>query len=75
MTLLVHVSEPRRFVRARNADPLVPQVAARQGIDIPHMVGADTVLKKLNLWERTQNNPWFVSSFALTFTLAAFVRL
>ncbi|KAH8170786.1 hypothetical protein LIA77_09567 [Sarocladium implicatum] len=54
---------------------LVLHVAARQGIDIPGMVGADAILKRLHLWERTQSNPWFVSSFALTFTLAAFVRL
>ncbi|KAK0384780.1 hypothetical protein NLU13_7258 [Sarocladium strictum] len=54
---------------------LFMHLAARQGLDIPRMVGADTILKKLHLWERTQSNPWFVSAFALTFTLAAFVRL
>ncbi|CAI6082151.1 unnamed protein product [Clonostachys chloroleuca] len=50
-------------------------VTSRYGIDLPQILGIKKFLLKSSVWRKLGGSPWFTASFALTFTLAAFVHL
>ncbi|CAH0042966.1 unnamed protein product [Clonostachys solani] len=50
-------------------------VTSRYGIDLPQILGIKKLLLKSSVWRKLGGSPWFTASFALTFTLAAFVHL
>jgi len=54
---------------------LTVYVASRYGIDLPRMLGVRRLVKQPAWWHKLEQSPWFTGSFALTFALAAFVRL
>lgn len=51
------------------------KVASRYGIDLPRILGVRRLVKQPAWWRKVEQSPWFTGSFALTFALAAFVRL